>query len=574
MYTLHDLLQANDAGNLVQTIAATPRKCLNSTTRMLAELHHGGEIDFLAACEPAPLAAVPDLSFFAFQRVFCQTLPLIDCSAEAAAHACENMFARAGDDRTASFVYNSLSDWFRRSPARAEEGLALIHHDPDIHRRLVKPVLLAGTTHDADRYVEEAFSLSDDADSPVRLDALSALGQMISTEDGSLLARTISHLDKIAQAPTSDHDTAIVVEAAATLLHRSDGRSAHVVEPLFRKACIHRTPETRYTLANGLLYHRNHFTEAMVNTTLSALQYTNRHEIQTAEVIDLALYQWDLDSDRTRVFQFISSLLTHENDPLDLEILSNFRHQLRDQPGDILGWYVVSLLMTGESTLCEAANRLLPYNETRHGLDIDLDTFSLTPLSLLYLARKILGYCILNKESAAALLLSCLRTVTEQNRAELEELVFSYLCLNYLTAIEWLEAAISDDDRAKQSVERISKRVQAYVAELERHGTCAAFRSSDRERRLQGYRRADFQRDVHKKAEQGSLMWSLAAKATILYGTSSIAYVYTDAESEPHRQEVSMRSFEHLFEFPRLEALDPVGFQYRIRLFRLETPPS
>ena len=45
----------------------------------------------------------------------------------------------------------------------ADEGLTLIHRDPDTHRRLVRPVLLAGPTHDADRYVEEAFNLSNDS---------------------------------------------------------------------------------------------------------------------------------------------------------------------------------------------------------------------------------------------------------------------------------------------------------------------------------------------------------------------------------------------------------------------------
>jgi len=573
MYTRHDLLEANDAGLLLQTIAATPHKHLDSTGRMLADLHNSGEIDFLATCEPASLAAMPDLSFFALQRLFCQTLPHIDCAAEAAASACENMFARAGNDGAAGFVYSSLSNWFRHSPARAEEGLALIHRDPDIHRRLVRSVLLAGTTHDATRYVEEAFRFSNDADSPVRQDALWALGHIISTEDEPLLTRTFDHLDKVVQTPASDHDTAVVVEAAVTLLHRSDGRSAHAVEPLLRKACRRRIPETRYALANGLLIHRRHFTDTMVDAALSALQHTDRHDIHTAKAIDSALYQWDLDSDRTRVFLFLANLLTREDDPLDLEILSDFRHHLRDQPGDVLGWYVVSLLLTGEPALCAAAERLLPYEETRHGLDIDLDTFSLTPPSLLYLARKILGYCILNKQSAAALLLSCLRHATEQNRAELEELVFYHLCLNYPTAIDWLETAVSDDDQAKGSVERIASRVRAYLAELERHGTCAAFRPSDRERRLQGYRRADFQRDVHKKAEQGSLLSALAHKATILYGTSSIAYVYTDAASEPHRQEVAMRRYEHFFEFPRLDVIDPVGFQYNIHLFRSEPPP-
>ena len=575
MYTRQDILEAADAGALLETIAATPYQNLQTAAGMLSELHNRGDIDFLAYCKPSSLAAVPDLSFFALQRIFCQTLPHIDCSAEAAAGACENMFARAGNGGAAGFVYSSLSDWFRYSPARAEEGLALIHRDPNIHRRLVRPVLLAGTTHDAGKYVEEAFRFANDTDSPVQQDALWVLGHIVSIEDEPLLTRTFDHLHKVVQAPASDHDTAVVVEAAVTLLHRSDGRSAHAVEPLLQRACRHRSPETRYALANGLLIHRRHFTDTMVDAAFSALRYTDKHDIHTAKAIDSALYQWDLDSDRTRVFAFLASLLTQEDDPLDLDILSDFRHQLRDQTGDVLGWYVVSLLLTGEPALCAAAESLLlPYKETRHGLDIDLDTFSLTPPSLLYLTRKILGYCILNKESAAALLLSCLRNVSEQNRAELEELVFFHLCLNYLTAIDWLETAISDDDRAKRSVERIASGVRAYVADLERHGTCAAFRPSDREQRLQGYRRADFQRGVHKKAEQDSVLWSLADKATILYGTSSIAYVYMDAGSKPHRQEVSMRAYEHFFEFPRLDVIDPVGFQYHILLFRSESPPS
>ena len=311
----------------------------------------------------------------------------------------------------------------------------------------------------------------------------------------------------------------------------------------------------------------------MIDATFSALRYTDKHDIHTAKAIDSALYQWDLDSDRIRVFEFLANLLTQEDDPLDFEMLSDFRHQLRDQPGDVLGWYVTSLLLTGDHALCTAAERLLPYKETRDGLDIDLCPFSLTPPWLLHLARKILGYCILNKESAAALLLSCLRTVTETDRGELEELVFCHFCLNYLTAIDWFESTTSDHDPAKQSVDRLSSRLRAYVVNLERHGTCAAFRPSDREQRLQDYRRADFQRDVHRKAEQGSLLSALAHKATILYGTSSIAYVYKDADSEPHRQEVSMRSFEHFVEFPRLDVIDPVGFQYNIRLFRSEPPP-
>ena len=234
----------------------------------------------------------------------------------------------------------------------------------------------------------------------------------------------------------------------------------------------------------------------------------------------------------------------------------------------------MSLLLTGDHALCTAAASSAPYQRTLEGLDVDLAPFTLTPPWILYLARKILGYCILNKESAAALLLSCLRAVPEGNRAELEALVFHHFLVNYLTAIEWFESVISDGDPAKESIGRLSSRLRAYVAELERYGTCVAFRPSEHDRQLQGYRQTDFWRDIHKQAEQGSLLSALAHKATILYGMSSIFYVHTDAESEPHRQEISMGAIEHSFEFPRLQAIDPVGLQYNMTLFRSERPPS
>ena len=461
MNTRHDILEANDAGNLLETIAATPYVQLESVAHTLSELHNLGEIDFLAVFQPPQLAEIPNRSIPALQRMFCETFPNVDCSAEAAETACRNIFDRAGND-----------------------------------------------------------------------------------------------------------------EAAAGLLHRTAGRSVNAVELLLEKASRNQTPSTRYALATALLRHRRLYSEAMIDATLAALQHTDSRDIHTSNAIDLILYQWDLGADRKRVIEFLLNLFTQGDNALDLETLSDFRHQLRDQPGDVLGWYAVSLLLTGDHALCSAAESLLPFKETRDGLDIDLGPFSLKPPWILYLARKILGYCLLNKESAAALLLSCLRAVPDQNRAELEKLVLDHFLVNYLTAIDWFESAISDDDRAKQSVVRLSSRLRTYVAELERYGTCPAFRPTERERQLQGYRLADFWRDVHKRAEQGSLLSALVHKATILYGTSSIVYVHTDPDSEPHRQEVAMGAFEQFFEFPRLEAIDPVGLQYNMRLFRSEPPPS
>ena len=574
MGTRQDIVDASNAGTLLETLSATPYAQFESTAGLIADLHNRAEIDFLASLEPQSLGAVPDRQIHSLHQIFCRALPCLDCSTEAAESACSNIFSRLAHDGAAAMVYASLTEWFRQAPSRTEEGLALICRNPDAHRRLVRPVLLAGATHDDRRYVEEAFNLSSDPHSPVRSDALWTLGRIVPSDNECLLVRTIDRFHEIIDAPETEQDTAMVVEAALDLLHRADGGIVIAVEPLLEKASRNKGPSTRQALATGLLHHRRHYSDAMIEATFAALRHTSKHDPLTSQTIDAILYQWDLDTDRRRLLNFVAHLFTQGDDALDLETLRDFNHQLRAQPGDVLGWYVVSLLLSGDHALCTAAAHLLPYRQARNGFDIDLDSFSLTAPWIPYLARKILGYCLSNKESAAALLLSCLRATPEHDRADLENLVFGHFLVNHSTAIDWLESSVSDRDRAKQSVDRLSSRLREYVTKLERHGTCAAFKPSERERQLQAYRQTDFWRDVQKKAEQGSLLSVLAHKATILYGTSSIIYVRTDPASEVHRQEVAMGAHEQFVEFPTLEVVDPVGLHYHLHRFRSEPPPS
>ena len=565
------LLAANDVGNLLETLVATEYNDIESVANAVSSLHNSDEINILAACESLQLEAVSNHSFFALQRVFCQTLPQLDCSVDAAVATCERMFEKAGRDGASGLVYDSLSSWFQKNPIRVSEGLALLRRNMDVNSRLVRPVLLAGASHDATVSSENAFDLSNQALIHIRLDAIWSLGRIVPLEDERLLTLAVDRFDEVIEAPESDNDTAHAVEAALHLLHRAGGRILQAVEPLLVKACTAPTPATIHTLALGLQTRRNIYSQAMIDATFSALQHTNKQDAHTIATIDSILYQWDLDGDRQRVLEFLVNLLSHSDDAIEFDSLSDFRHRLRNEQGTVLGWYVVSLLLTGDYRLCLAANQMLPYNETRDGLDIDLTPFSLTSPWVLYLSRKILGYCIVNKESTAALLLSCLRVVSDDARAELENLVLDHFLMNYLTAVDWFTTALSPNDPAQQSVDRLSLALKSYVDEQAGH--CPAFRPTERERQLEGYRLGEFVRDIHKKAEEGSIFSLVAHKATLLYGTASIAYIYRDDHGEPERQEISLGTFEHAAEIPRMEAIDPVGLQYAICRFQSEPPP-
>ena len=574
MTTRNEILAANAEGTLVHLIAAEHYAQAETLAELLSEMHNSGDIDALTTCNSSQLDAISGHPFFVFQRVFCLTLPLIRCRAAAAMTASTQVCRKAGADLSAGLAYEALREWFQQSSERTEEGLAVIERDMDNQIGAVRPLLLAGAEQNAEMYTGVALQLSGEAQPHIRSDSLWALGRVVPKDDDRLLHQALSRFREVVDAPQSDQDTAVAVEAALHLLHRCDGKSRDAVQPLLEKACRSPTPRLRQALARSLQDYRSAYDEPMIDATLAALQTADKEDIYTTQTIDSLLYQWDIDSDRERVLRFLSNLLGRRDDAVEFDALDNFRHRIQDETGEVLGWYAVSFLLTGDDRLCAVAEQLLPYNETRHGLDIDLSPFAFDASWLAYLSRKIVGFCLFKKESAAALLLSCLRVAPENDCVEIEDLIYDHFLMNYLAAIEWFKNAISDDDPARKSVRRLSLKLKSYVDALSKLGTCRAFRPTERERQLQGYRQADFWRNVQKQAEEKSVFSFVAHKATILYGTASIAYVYTGDDADPHRQEISMASHEHVAEFPRLDAVDPVGLRYTIHRFRSEPPPA
>ena len=239
----------------------------------------------------------------------------------------------------------------------------------------------------------------------------------------------------------------------------------------------------------------------MIDATLAALQRTDKQDIHTIKAIDSMLYHWDLDADRTRVLSFLVDFLTSSDDAPKVDALSDFKHKLSNEKGCLLGWYAVSLLLTGDQRLCMAASHLLPYNQTRDGLDIDLAAFSLSSLRIMFLARKILGYCLVKKEATAALLLSCLRAIPEPERAQLEHLVFGYFLINYLSAIDWLKASLPRR-RTGTSVERLSQHVASYVGGPGANGPLSRVRAKRARTPDSRLPTSGSWRSLHKKVEQ------------------------------------------------------------------------
>ena len=249
-----------------------------------------------------------------------------------------------------------------------------------------------------------------------------------------------------------------------------------------------------------------------------------------------------------------------------------FSHRISNERSGVLGLYVVSMLLTGKPRVCRAANELLLLNEDAEDLDIDLSDLSLDGPTILFLCRKVIGYCLSNRSGSAALILSCMRAISDDCSIELERTVFFYFLINYPVAIDWFEEHVSTEDPAQTMVTRLSNDLRTYLAGIRECGVCKAFWPSERQRRLQDYRQMDMWRTIQRDAYEGSIASYIAQKSTVLYGTGSIIYLYIGDESVPRRQVSSFASHRHEMEIPRLEVLDPVGIDSDILRFQSEVP--
>ena len=574
MYLRDIIISANSDGTLLRTIAKKWCDHHEELLEPVAALHNSAQIDLVSACASEEINAVPCEYLFGLQRVFYQVLPDLECNVKDAVEACRVLYEKVSTDGAAGYIYEGLQKWLEKDEQRVGQALTESEGKNDLGGNVTRCCLLAGASFDLAKYSKLAIQTSKRAETEKRRGAIIAIGHMSLEENDRNLNGVLERIHELLREPLSDQDCGFAIEAASNVLGRLGRTLVDRVEPLLYSACDHPSPISRQAIAHGLLSNSQLYTEDMVTASFEALRETGGSEAATIQLIDSVLYGWDLAIDRERVRDFLIPLIGRELDGIDFNDLRQLQHKMEQDAGDILGWFVVCLLLTGDHRLSEFANSMLPFREVKVGLDIDVGSLAPNSRWILFLAKKVIGYCLINRDSTGMLLTACLRAVPEEEQAELEDLIFEYYLINYPGAIKILEDTVSDQEPARACVGRLKDRISGYLDALGRHGSCSAFDPTERERWLQVHRNIDFWREAQEKAERQSIFYQVAHKAVLLYGTRSIVYAYAGEGQERLRQEVALGSHEFRAEFPRLEAIDPVGHQWALTSFRSEPTPS
>jgi hypothetical protein len=276
-------------------------------------------------------------------------------------------------------------------------------------------------------------------------------------------------------------------------------------------------PQTIHTCARVLWVHKG-LTDQHVLLLLQALHAVDPSHAGTIEELDNGLGTLLDTPHAEQAIEYLATRLAALEEKLSLANFDAFSGKLLKGPQERFGRVVVSWLLSGHRVLCEGLSHLLGREDQKaKPINVALLDFNLSPFQQIFLCRKAVGYFFLQPVVAGSIVVSVLRTCSDEIRSAIQELLFDPLLLNYGGEYRNYLQAIDTTDPAHPAVQSVLKRGNDYWTEIESVGQIKELRPSERERQVERLRMRDQMREVQKGAEKASILMSLVKRSVLLY---------------------------------------------------------
>lgn len=373
-----------------------------AAARQAGALAASGEMDLLSFIESGAVAAVERHDFFVVMQFYIQAIPNMVEPVPRMLAAVDALVTIGGSDGAATWPYDALVEWLQNDPPRAEQIIA----GAGAGDALADANLTFGLQVVADPARARAFLASPDP--KLKASALTALARIPDGDpvsratsiqaiesalgdgaDDMLCANGIAAILAIAShEPFADHDLVLSAIGVA-LAARGDGTLYRATAALWTNAAARR-PE-------------------IAPSILKALLDLNPEHKGTTDTLDLGLKALIDAGHDEAVLQFLADLLVKNRGQLKAGAFNSVWEEIVSGPPDRLTRWIITWLLAGEIALGFAVSEVLAHLERDGtGLTVDRTQLPATAADLGYLARKAVGWFMLQPHLATSLLVAVL----------------------------------------------------------------------------------------------------------------------------------------------------------------------
>jgi hypothetical protein len=387
--------------------------------------------------------------------------------------------------------------------------------------------------------------------------------------DASSGRRALAALLRAVEHAADDHLLGNAVASALDLAAKTGQLTSTELFEIVRRVSEMAGPSATLLCARALWTHGGALTQPVLELLLRPLQALDPSHKGTIRELDHGLATL-LDSPHDHLaLDFIATLFASVDGALALSDFSSFGRKLIEADERFHPVFI-RWMLSGNRALCEGVGRLLQGEDLKGiPLNIDFSAFRLSPVQLVFLCRKAIGFLFLQPVTAASIHVAVLRACDDEVAIQVRSLLVEPLLLNYGGSVKAYLDGIVQGDRAWPNVQAALTLGEQYLTDLASIGVIKELHPSEHDRQLEHLRFHDEMQNAHKEAQKSSVLLSLVRRSVILYGKRSLTYV---EEPNDVRRPVEMELMPHgvTIEVPRMQIVDPVGLDYMLRVFRVE----
>nr|VFK59001.1 MAG: hypothetical protein BECKTUN1418D_GA0071000_109310 [Candidatus Kentron sp. TUN] len=487
----------------------------------------------------------------------------------------QHLYREAGEDLAAGLILTPYVDFCVADATRPQEAIKLIETSGDKFVDLLTPSLIAGSRIDTEYYLKEAIRLSIHQDATIKERAIFSLGRLeYPFKEGDLPEKALTKLEHAIEKENEDVLIAVIIASAFGLYEKQKSLDDRVTM-LIDTALIKGGDSALYAASRMLRFKNYEIPELLLDKLLHHLRRVNPAHRRTLNNIDYRLQELLAGENPEKAIRFIEELLTANTGTLSIETFDNVSWELLRNKDGLLNRIMTKWFLGGERALCKVILDILIHQDISHDLPLAADPKELYGIDsnrIFFLAKKAIGYLFFRPVTAASIILSLIQyTEEKETKKALTELLFDPLLINYPGKVEnYLKEQINSEiDAIKIACEEAIATFEQYKHELQSTGDIPELYPYQSHR--EDYHRHHFRQmlEVTKRAEEKSILGGLVSKAVILYGRSSIVYVYK-SKGKTERVETPFHHHEFSFEIPRLSVITPFEFEYMLHVFQAE----
>ena len=562
-----EAIKAGGLSTLVETVDFNEFEKLGAA---VSTLHNDGEYDFLKAIEGIDWKQHNPRTNSRWLRLFEAALPVVKDSPSNVVEICHHVWEGV-KSRKPSGVQAALEKWVDNNQSSIENTyLAVLSAGFD--SPLVYTTLHAWRLIDHAAALVAAVAATHEPRTDMRRQAIQALGYY-NYDTLKENSNAISRLLELAKSDQED-DQLSAVGSIINILENCSSNPDELIEEL-DLASENPSPKMLNLLVFRMARKNCAYSPNLRARLFDLMSEASPDDDELIDNIDNLFMSMNVEGDREVILAIITKILLRCTERAKFNIFDSFLYKLNSASDQTRLWYCVQWLLTGERKLCEGlADCFPPLSDTLY--DFDVVPLGLSDRDIRYLCRKVFAYLMFCHGAAVSILASAIIALGPSERRGLEVEIASFWLRNYPGDMKlFAEASISKKSKAlSTSIGKIKKAVAAYNAPLVKLPRNPALRPSTSQHQVQAELARERSKTIMQQADETSIFASLVTKSTMLYGRSSVIYMYADKDSGPVRQEIPLQSFETSSALPRMDVLYPARLQYILYKFRSEARPS